>query len=96
MITLDRSIKKLITEADDSMFPVEVASLSRSVVFEAEGQGIGGHLIVHHTHAKQHMAIQASFGSRTLGTTFTTLSLLLHDVTDIGSKYEGVRGNERT
>jgi hypothetical protein len=59
MLTLDAPIEKPITMADDPTFAVEAASLTRPVVFEAESDAgnatIGGHLIVHHTDAAQHI-----------------------------------------
>jgi hypothetical protein len=52
-LTLDSLIEKPITVADHPDFAVEIASLNRPVVFEADSdQGneqIGGHLMIHHT-----------------------------------------------
>lgn len=59
ILTLDRGIQKPITVEDHPDFAVEVASLNRPVVFEAESDAgdvlIGGHLIVHHTSVAQHI-----------------------------------------
>ena len=44
---------------DDEGYSVEVASLSRDVVFTADGDGgdhIGGHFIVFHTTAEQKLS----------------------------------------
>jgi hypothetical protein len=52
-IKLDTLITNPITVADHPDYAIEVASLNRRVVFEAESDvddtAIGGHLIVHHT-----------------------------------------------
>jgi hypothetical protein len=59
MLTLDRPLERPISVADDPTFAVEVALLNRPVVFEAESDAddelIGGHLVVHHTSAAQHI-----------------------------------------
>lgn len=59
ILTLTDTINKPITQQDHAVFAVEVASLSRSVVFEAESNldddMIGGHLIIYWTPTPQHL-----------------------------------------
>jgi len=59
VITLTDGIRKPITAGDSKEYGVEVASLSRPVIFEAESDAddkfIGGHLIVLRTQQKQHI-----------------------------------------
>lgn len=59
VITLSGPVKKPITKVDDENFAIEIASLNRRIVFEAENDSnddkIGGHLIIHHTNAPQHI-----------------------------------------
>lgn len=59
MITLASPIDKPITLADSSDFAIEVASLTRRVVFEADSDAthdaLGGHFVVHHMSAHQHI-----------------------------------------
>jgi hypothetical protein len=59
VITLSTPIKKPISKVDHADFAIEVASLNRPVVFEAESDTdndvIGGHIIIHHTSSYQHI-----------------------------------------
>lgn len=55
-IVLDSTIVRPITLIDSPDFAVEIASLNRPVVFEAESTGnFGGHLMIFHTQTPQHI-----------------------------------------
>jgi hypothetical protein len=59
IIRLTAPIDKPISLQDHSDFAIEVASLNRRIVFEADSdendEFIGGHLVVHHTSTPQHI-----------------------------------------
>lgn len=58
-MTFTEPIEKPISLADHPDFAVEIASLNRRIVFEADDdvddEFIGGHLVVHHTTSPQHI-----------------------------------------
>eukprot|EP00526_Cylindrotheca_closterium_P003088 CAMPEP_0113602820 /NCGR_PEP_ID=MMETSP0017_2-20120614/955_1 /TAXON_ID=2856 /ORGANISM="Cylindrotheca closterium" /LENGTH=1570 /DNA_ID=CAMNT_0000511183 /DNA_START=2723 /DNA_END=7435 /DNA_ORIENTATION=+ /assembly_acc=CAM_ASM_000147 len=58
-IALDEPITKPVSLADHSDFAIEVASLNRRIVFDAESDAtddaIGGHVVIHHTSVGQHI-----------------------------------------
>lgn len=59
IVVLNQTIEKPVTLEDHEIFAVEVASLTRPVIFEAESNSdnelIGGHLIVFGTPTPQHL-----------------------------------------
>jgi hypothetical protein len=57
-ITFDQTIERPLSIAESADYAVEIASLNRRIVFDAEpdaDEAIGGHLIVYHTSTSQHI-----------------------------------------
>lgn len=59
LLTLSAQVGNPISKEESEDFAIEVASLNRGIVFEAESdsgdENIGGHLIVHHTSSSQNI-----------------------------------------